>query len=567
MTNRQAPQSTNTTFQKLKLDRQGGARFDAGCSQFLRIRQRALRFLHIYAGAKLQELDLSRCAPGLELTIDACPELRRIRLPVSGQGAVVHLNAQKPAQALEIIGPIQSLDASWQARDFAIEAGSAPAFNGARIGQLQRPERQEHDIVVEFGERVAEELSYTTDPRVRQLLVLDAPALRRLHLPETRALEGVQLINCASLEEISGARIHRLDMALCPALRRVGISGHAARLSAGTGATEGVVIEQPWIHLTITASPARALHVPVVDAVMLRDCASMREATICDQAVVSLSGRTKVVLSTISQLRMDEGAVGGLLLQAQAGDTKAQRMLEHWCGHARRPWEFLETLRALAAAPADPAYLWRLRCRLHIRCNQRQGHLPDDAACLRYAYSHWSWRLPSDRYLEGWEADLTLWLRAQHVFPELERMLRQSPPLIAVAVFARQLSRRLSLSRQQEDQLCRAIRRARKQLQQINNGVRDLDRLSFDLLLSAAASQRSLRMADAILARLQRSEEQAIKHLDVLASLAALGHARARVRLMQLAQSQDPQIRAKALALALAPVRNELFATQEEAYA
>jgi hypothetical protein len=317
----------------------------------------------------------------------------------------------------------------------------------------------------------------------------------------------------------------------------------------------------------MTAAPVQVLHAAAVGSVLLRDCADLREAHVGDQAVVALSGSTRVALTSPFQLRLDEGAVGGLLVEARAGDTKAQRMLEHWCGHARRPWEYLETLRALAAAEADPVYLWRLRCRLHARSNLAQHAMPDDAGCLQYASRHWNWRLPSDRYLEGWEADMILWLRAGDKLPELEHMLRLQPPLLAVAALARQLSRGLELTRPLEDRLCRAIRRARNQQQQTNNGVRAVDRLAFELLVSAAASQRSLRMADAILGRLQRDEQQAARHLNALASLAALGHAKSRVMLMRLAQGRDADVRAQALAMALSPIRNHIFTTPEAAYA
>lgn len=565
--NQQAPRSADAAFQKLKLDRQGGACLDAGANQFLRVRQRALRFLHIRAGAELQELDLSRCAPGLDLTIDACPKLRLIRLPPGAPGAVLHLNADGPVQPLEILGMIQSLDARWQGSDFAVDAQATPAFNGARIGSLRPWKNRDYDIVIEQGDTVAESLEFVADPRLRQLIILNATCLRTLHLPHIRALERVQLFDCDQLERIHGTRIHRLELTNCPSLQHIGTSGHAMRLNAGTGAAVGIHIEQPWTHLTMTETPAQALHAEAVGSVLLRDCADLREAHVGDQATVTLSGNTQVALTALSRLRLDEGAVGGLLVQARAGDAKAQRMLEHWCGHARKPWEYLETLRALAAAEADPVYLWQLRCRLHARCNLSQGTVPDDAGCLQYANMHWNWRLPSDRYLEGWEADMVLWLRARNVSPELERMLRLQPPLLAVAALARQLSRGLELTRLLEDQLCRAIRRARNQQQHTNNGIRAVDRLAFELLVSAAASQRSLRMADAILSRLLRDEQQAVRHLNALASLAALGHAGSRVMLMRLAQGKNAEIRARALAMALSPIRNDIFTSPEVAYA
>lgn len=560
-------QSTDTAFQKLKLDRQGGARLDAGDRQYLRIRQQALRFLHIHAGARLQELDLSRCTSGLDLTIDACPQLRLIRLPTTGRGAVLHLNADMAARPLEIIGMIQSLDACWHGNDFAIDAQTAPAFNGARIGNLRRRKSKDHDVVIEHGDTVTEELVFTANPRLRQLVLLDAPNLRTLHLPETRALERVQLSNCASLESIHGAMIRRLEAAGCPTLQRINISGHAVRLVAGTGAVEGIHIERPWTHLTITEAPIQVLHAPAAGQVLLRDCRNLREAHVSDQAAVTLSGSTQVALTALSQLRLDEGAISGLLVQAQAGEGQAQRMLEHWCGHARKPWEYLEALRALAAAKADPVYLWRLRCRLHARCNLNPNSMPDDAGCLQYASTHWNWRLPSDRYLEGWESDLSLWLRARDILPELEHMLRLQPPLLAVAALARQLTRGLELARLLEDQLCRAIRRARNQQQPTNNGTRSVERLAFDLLVSAAAKQRSQYIADAIVYRFERNVKHAAKHLNVLASLAALGHARSRVLLMQLAQSKDAEVRAPALAMALSPIRNNIFTTPEATHA
>lgn len=545
---------------KLKLDRQGGARIDAGASEVLRVREPAMRFLHISAGAHLRELDLGSCSPGIDITLDGCPHLSLIRLPVAGHGAVLHLNSEKPASSLEITGTIQSLDACWSGSSFAVDAQGAPPFIDARFGAPRRTESKSHDIVIEYGGQVPALLAFSTDPRLRQLVVLNAPQLKELHLPAHRALERVQLSDCSNLEQVRGARIHRLQLVACPSLQRLQASGHAARLSNGTGA-EHLHIEQPWTHLTISDSEVRSLHAPAVGELLLRDCYKLVEAQIADQTAVTLSGDTRVALEALSQLRLDERAISGLLVQVQEGDAVAQRMLEHWCSHARRPWEYLETLRALAAAESDPLYLWRLRCRLHARSNLSQGSVPDEAGCLVYAERHWNWRLPSDRYMEGWEADLSLWLQAYSRQPELEHMLRMQPPLLAVAALARQLSRGVELTAELEELLCRAIRRARKHRQQTDKDVRPTGRLVFDLLVSAAISQRSLRLADAIVQRLQRTECLS-EHLTVLASLAAFGHTRARVLLMRVAQDNDPEIRAKAMAMALSPMRSDIFMTE-----
>lgn len=550
---------------KLKLDRQGGAVLRVADLAVLRLQQRALRFLHITAGPQLRELDLSRCAPGLDLTLEACPLLRRIRLPAATPGAVVHLNCGDNAPRLEILGTIQTLDACWQDGDFAVDAGHAPPLLHARLGRSVRSQVAEHAIQVEHGSAVPPLLAYPADSPLRQLLVLDAPRLTAIHLPAGRVLERVQVSGCPALDTLQGGDVYRLRLDRCGALRDIGIGGHAATLAQGTGAVEGLRLGRPWSHLTLSSSRARRLECAAVGQLLLRDCPDLLSAQVADSTAVALSGDTCVALGELSRLRLDERAIAGLLVKAEAGGTLALNMLSHWCAHARRPWEYLETLRALAAAEADAGWLWQLRCRLHARCNLGRGALPETAGCHDYALRHWDWRFPPDRYLEGWEADLALWRRARRDLPQLARMLDQAPPLLAVAALARQLGEG-PLPAAELRQLASAVVQARPPRRRADAELPGAERVALEALASAAVTLRSAALADALVERLQQ-QAQAGRHVPVLATLAAFGHAGARVTLMRLAQIGPPEQRAQVLALALAPMRSTVLAVWEGEHA
>lgn len=556
-----AKQIAASNAPKLKLDRQGGARLHAGEQSSLSLRQQSLRFLHLLGGPHLLELDLSRCAPGLELVLQECPQLQRIRLPEKPPGAVLHLDFGAVLAELEVLGALHSLDACWDQGSFAISAGEGEIYRHARIGGSLKFQARGHEIRIEHGPTVPAVLQLAGDASVRQLLVLQAERLTTLQLP-ARPLERVHVGHCPGLVTVQGDLVQRLRLEACPALKGVEVSGHAAALVAGTGAVDGLWVELPWSHLTIAETPARRLRAPSVGQLTLRDCADLMQAEVAEEAAITLSGRSKVALGSLARLRLDERAIAGLLARAAEQDELALRMLIHWFNHARQANEYLDALLALASAPADPVWLWQLRCRLHARCNLSQGALPTDAGCMDYALSHWEWRLPSDRYLEGWQADAQLWLRARARLPELERMLRHQPPLLAVAALARQLPDQ-SLSRQQESLLSRAIRHARRR----GGNIADLpgaDRLAMDLLASAIIAQRSLPLANALVQRL-KGYAPAKHSLSVLGSLAAFGHAGARAALMAFAQSSDTaELRAQAMSLAFSPMRSEIFVEQEE---
>src|SRR5690625_1261001 len=140
-------QTKNPPRPKLKLDHQGGARLNASTSQTLCVRLRTLRFLHISASTNLRELDLSRCAPGIEITLETSPQLTLIRLPNTGGGAVLHLNSCPESVPLEILGPIQSLDACWQGSSFAVDTQDEPPLINARLGQPPRTVATHHDKI------------------------------------------------------------------------------------------------------------------------------------------------------------------------------------------------------------------------------------------------------------------------------------------------------------------------------------------------------------------------------------------------------------------------------------
>jgi len=123
-------------------------------------------------------------------------------------------------------------------------------------------------------------------------------------------------------------------------------------------------------------------------------------------------------------------------------DAGARQLLWDWCGEAldRKGWLYaLIALAELAGEAVDPAWLWRLRCRLHANANRdpdSDGLTPQELACRR-----WHWALPDDLAQRGWDADLALWLACRRVEAArpFRRLIAHSPRPRHLATLARHL--------------------------------------------------------------------------------------------------------------------------------
>ena len=559
-----------TKFYDLTLDRLGGATLQVSDDDVaVRLRERRLRFLHFIGGRALRELDLSRCPGDIDLVLQDCPKLARIRLPEKGAGAVLHLDLSGGLPEVEVLGPVRALDACWQGGAFVAEAPkNSAAFRNAYIGSraLVQPNCE---LAVQVGDapRMGTELVVDASSPLRQLVVVGNSA-QRLRIESKRGLDLLTVTDCADLSVLEArAPLGRVRFEACRAIRQVSGEGRVLSFVRGSVAAAGVAVEGAWRHVALSDSDAQRLACPKAEQVLIRNCSDLREAELPIHALVSISGRSRLDVGGIVRLSLDGRAVASLLREAeQGGDVMAT--LRHWCSHARRPRDYVETLQALAASSASADMLWELRCLLHARAARPKSaveNLPEPQA---FARERWSWRFPADLYQDGWDADTALWWRAwrEESAAELEAMMQAQPPLPAVAGWVRALMRQTAVEDAARALLRQAVRQAEPDRQAPGEEQEMQEVRACESFIQAAVALRDVALADAVVARLEALPSP-WSRLNPLAALAACGHAQARTALMMLSQGGHPGLRSQALSLALAPVRSTALAAEEVNYA
>jgi hypothetical protein len=577
-------------------DRQGGVAVRGHPGEILTLTDRRMRCLDLVNCAELRFLDLSACRPGLSLTVSGCPELRRIVLPPGGEGAVIHVDAGDRAPCLDVKGAVASLDACWQDGEFALASPCEECgpFAGCRVDDsLRDGVTFLREALVVVGDREMNRFHLPPESPVRQVQLVAAAELDRVLL-EGPALERMVLRDCPRLRVVDiRTPIRTLRIERARDLRRVEGDGHALTLAKGSGHVDGVALTGLWEHAAVTESHTVELNARQVARLLLRGCSDLRSLRTSDETVLSLSGQCAPAGLQVDRLNLDERAIEALLRQIAAGATEARQALLGWCDTARRPKTRLLALIALlglARQGDDPAALWTLRCRVHLRsaCPGKQK-LTDDEA-LAHAARAWSWRLPDDLYQQGWDADLQLWLLCRHT--DVAKPFRSVIPfgagLTGAAAVARELLRQ-QVAGSMDSELLALLRlavagpRAGGRAPHLHPwwhhspslGAAEMDEL--DQLVQIAVALRDADIADALIECQSRlSLEQRI---NLLGGLAAFGHQAARVHLIRLASelrrpsSADAmfaidrmapprrlKLQQRAGSLALAPARSDALA-------
>lgn len=574
--------NASSSLTTLPLDRQGGARYSGEAPLQWSLVQPRLRYLDLAGCPQLVELDLSACAEGLHLTLRDCPQLRRIRLPVGGGGAVVHLDAGATSPALQVLGAIRRLDACWQGGEFEAEARKALApFANAAVGlstaAIEGAATGYQLLVLTGAEQVTATLALSRP--LRHLIVQQQSDLQQLSLAAGAApIERVQLSDCPALVGVAcRGEIQRLQISDAPALAQLCAGGHTARLTR-CGSDKLELGEHRWQQLGCVDSSLSALIAPQVERLLLRDCPQLRHAELAPAARVTMSGRCCLAAGELSVLQLDEQAMAGLLARAGRGDLAALRTLRAWCGQPHKRRQVFDTVRALAAVAQsypDPQELWLLRCLLHAAHGPSRSRPLSDQASLQFAQQRWRWLFPEDLTEEGWRADLRLWLACRERIGSAKgpvhragRALTRAENLLAITAVAN-----LLLEYDEHDATRAHLRHLlAKGLRARPNPVARkpdnpaLPHRTLERLLQALIAVRDAELAQLYVRHLPWRLTP-VAQLPLLARLAAVGHAGARAALLAHAQKfgkREPALRSQALALALQPVHRQLFAATEE---
>ncbi len=547
----------------LPLDSLGGASYSAANTVRLRLKQRRLRFFHLAHCSQLLELDVSACAESPHITIERCPNLRRIRVPDGGDGAVIHIDAGDAPPVVAVSGPVRLIDACWAAGQFDAEARRRqPPFRDAAVGLMPGP-GEKPELLVLAGRGHDESVLELGWDGLRQVVVTDLP-VQQLALLDP--LERVWLERCAELSLVEGSEpIHRLRVTDCSGLSQVTGTGHSLRLHrSGTGTLR---VTGEWQQFSAAETEAVALEGLGLSRVMLRDCPSLIRGRLASGAHLRLSGDCRLTLPDIGRLELDERAVAGLLERLADGDRDARDMLYEWCGQPVRPRQALDAIKALArvADPAEAEQLWLLRCRLHA-ANNLGEQWGGDRHALRYGRLAWEWRFPHDLSQEGWNADLRLWNVCRRTSTEAracDRLLARGQQLSALVGLVQLLLDTDSPDAELRLLLLQGLSRQHAPPGP-SHGPNAYPHHGLERLLQGVVALRDQELADALLGRIVRTVNP-VAQLNMLGTLTAFGHTGARARLMALGQHfgrDTPGLRARAVGLALAPVRTPIFEQQ-----
>jgi hypothetical protein len=580
-------------------DRQGGVAVRGYPGDILTLTDPRMRCLELVGCADLRFLDLSACRPGLSLTVSGCPELRRIMLPAGRDGAVIHVDAGDRPPCLDINGAVASLDACWKDGEFALASPREEfgPFAGCRVDDnLQDGVTFLREALVVLGDREMDHFDLPPECPVRQVQLVAAARLERVRL-QGDSLERIVLRDCPRLQDVKiRTPIGALRIEGAHELRRVEGDGHALTLAKGSGHVDGVELCGVWEHAAVTESDTGDLVARHVARLLLRGCSGLRSLRTSDDTVLSLSGQCAPAGLQVDRLNLDERAIEALLRQIASGADEARRALLGWCDTARRPKTRLLALTALlglARQGDDPAALWRLRCRVHLRsAHPARQKLTDDEA-LAYAARAWAWRLPEDLYQQGWDADLQLWLLCRHtdVAKPFRAVIPFQAGLTGAAAVARALLRQ-QVAGAMDPELLALFR-----LAVAGPGGRGAgsdphpwwhhppspdgaETGELDQLVQVAVALRDVEIADALTGWQSRLGIE--QRINLLGALAAFGHQAARVHLIRLANElRRPSSAAMAVAvdrvapprrlklqqragsLALAPARSEALAAPE----
>jgi hypothetical protein len=552
----------------LNTDRLGGARFSERRATRVRLQETELRHLEVIDAECLRELDLSGCAPGIDVTISGSPLLERVVLPDHGHGALVHFDCGAYPPHVELLGRIRRLDARWQGGEFqATSRRNRAPYENACIGIAPTVTIADDtfELLVLHGDEIGCSTIDLETPKLRHLVVRNIDELMCITLKDATALEEIAVAGCTDLSELEADHpIGRLELAGCRHLSQVNADGQILRLRDCGSAGSRLSLAGAWHQVSLQNVETSFVDAPRTQRLVVANSAAIQCARLAAYAAVTIRGETGLIVDDPGVLRLDGASVAALLGRAMAGESIAERQLVDWCRSRYDRRDAFDTLRALARyaaehPEADPRVLWRLRCRLHAAANRNRAARDDDSASLALARKCWHWRLPRALEQEGWNADLQLWIASAgwHIAAMCARSLVESANIVALAALA-DLAKRTP-----RPALKRLLRRAMRHYA-VNPDAQRLNHLHSQQALQRLA-QSLIAIGDAELA--EGFIDHVLPHagfsvqIELLGRLGAAGHAPARAALLALSahRDADADMRGQALARAFAPLRTQRF--------
>src|SRR5690554_5256368 len=97
----------------VKADHLGGGVIRDQVGSAIKLVAPELCYLDVIDCPNLVSLDLTDCHPNCHITLRGCPAFCSLRVPATGCGAVIHLDAGDDVPSLHVSGLVDHFDACW----------------------------------------------------------------------------------------------------------------------------------------------------------------------------------------------------------------------------------------------------------------------------------------------------------------------------------------------------------------------------------------------------------------------------------------------------------------------
>ncbi|MGE4533467.1 hypothetical protein [Halomonas sp.] len=383
-----------------------------------------LRSLDVADSPELTTLDLTD-ASGLEhLTIQGCPALVTIHLPMLAR-VTLHVDAGRKEPALRVMGGLEHIDACWEGGRFSADCEDLAPWMHALVGDADFVSHfgQQADLQIVLGDYAVEaEASVNArvcSPNLRHLLVVGCHRLERLEVStQAGRLETLHIDHAEKLEWVVLQR-KLLQASFQDARRLACLEGPTDTLSIKRSTQRGEGLEITGHHRVVrmVACGLKRLKMAHSCDLLLLRCRRLRQLQVPQVTRVHYQDLIPPRLEERDQLRIDESLARQMRRYFLEGEQTAldelKSLMPRMAGR-RQAVHALILLERLADDGVDPSRLWALRQELMAR--HVFGHLSSlDTpwpTLLSASRRIWLWNLPRDLAFEGWAADYRLWLRA-----------------------------------------------------------------------------------------------------------------------------------------------------------
>lgn len=361
------------------LDGANGVGISQTPAERLVVRAAALRALDVLDAPALTTLDLRGAAQACHIAIRTCPALRVIRLPVLGDGAVLHLDLGTRTTPLSVNGRIDGLDACWaDGTSLTVPPADNP-YRDAWIGQALAPETRADILVLKPA--ICDLPDTVTLPPARALHLIGGGGIRSLHIDQ-RPGQSVAIDGLPDLDQVAGpSSVTRLWVHRTPVLARIDVGGGALKVR-NKGASTPLFVDGPWL-----TGAFHGVRGPIT-APLIADV----EASDCPDSPAMWPPGTGGDRHLLAHMSDERFSLEQRLATASRW-TKAVR------GCNALP-SALRVLRALEQAGAPHGAILGLHRSLEKSFQRADSRVPRKMA--------WRWPTDYDLAQEAWDADLDL---------------------------------------------------------------------------------------------------------------------------------------------------------------